>query len=178
MTIKSEYENTLEKLKEEREQINARLHRASDGVKKEFAAAEYQWEILKLKVADIADDTQETSEELLEKAKLESERLKLTYRHLNQRISKGATSTKEEFETLFENLKVERDEIKLQLHLASMEVKQEFEPAEKQWQTLKVEAAEIADTTKETSVELLGNAKIVAEELKEAYQRIKQRLSK
>jgi hypothetical protein len=84
---------------------------------------------------------------------------------------------KEDFENLSEKLKVDRDEINLKLHLASMEVKEEFEKAEKKWPIVKAKAAEIADDTKEVSEDFIANAKIVGEELKEAYHRISQRLS-
>jgi len=86
-------------------------------------------------------------------------------------------SIKEEFENLLESIKLERDEINLKLHLASMEAKEEFEEAEKQWVLLKAKAADIADDTKESSEEFIAKAKIVSEELKEAYHRITQRLS-
>lgn len=86
-------------------------------------------------------------------------------------------SIKEEFDSLLETLKVERDEINLKLHLASMEAKEEFTEAEKQWVVLKAKAAEIADDTIETSEEFIAKAKIVSEELKTAYHRIAERLS-
>lgn len=86
-------------------------------------------------------------------------------------------SIKEEFESLLETLKVERDEINLKLHLASMEAKEEFTEAEKQWVVLKAKATEIADDTIETSEEFIAKAKIVSEELKAAYHRIAERLS-
>ncbi|HEY8095304.1 MAG TPA: hypothetical protein VIE65_04315 [Methylobacter sp.] len=84
---------------------------------------------------------------------------------------------KEDFENLLGKLQVERDEINLKMHLASMEAKQEFEEAEKQWHRLKIKAAEIADETVETSEEFIGKAKIVGEELKDAYYRIGKRLA-
>jgi hypothetical protein len=85
--------------------------------------------------------------------------------------------TKEEFKDLLERLKVDREEINLKLHLASMEAKKEFEEAEKRWVVVKAKAVEIADDTKETSEEFIDKARIVGEELKEAYHRISQRLS-
>lgn len=85
---------------------------------------------------------------------------------------------KEEFESLLEKIKMERDEIKLKLHLASMEAREEFEDADKQWSHVKVKAAEIASDTKETSEEFIAKARIVGEELRETYRRINQRLSK
>jgi hypothetical protein len=64
------------------------------------------------------------------------------------------------------------------MHLASMEAKEEFQKAEKKWVHIRAEAADIADDTKETSEEFIAKTKIVGEELKEAYLRITQRLSK
>ena len=85
--------------------------------------------------------------------------------------------TKIEFNTLWEKLNSERDELKLKLHLASMDAKDEFEEAEKNWDKLQIKASEIADVSKETSEELIAKAKIVGEELKEAYVRISKRLT-
>ncbi len=86
-------------------------------------------------------------------------------------------SVKIEFDNLLEKLKSERDEITLKLHLASMEAKEEFEEADKHWDTLKIKAAEIADESKETSEEFIAKSKIVGEELKDAYARISKRLT-
>jgi hypothetical protein len=86
-------------------------------------------------------------------------------------------SVKIEFDHLLEKLKSERDEITLKLHLASMEAKEEFEEADRHWDALKIKAAEIADESKETSEEFIAKAKIVAEELRDAYERISKRLT-
>lgn len=86
-------------------------------------------------------------------------------------------SIKIEFDNVLEKLKAERDEVILKLHLASMDAKDEFEAAEKEWHKLAIKAAEIADDSKETSEELIAKAKIVGEELKAAYGRISKRLS-
>ena len=86
-------------------------------------------------------------------------------------------SMKIEFDSLIEKLKSQRDEIMLKLHLASMEAKEEIEEADKHWEDLKIKAAEIADESKETSEEYIAKAKIIGEELKEAYSRISKRLT-
>lgn len=86
-------------------------------------------------------------------------------------------STKIDFDNLLDKLKSERDEIMLKLHLASMEAKEEFEDAEKNWSNIKIKAAEIADDSKETSEEFIAKAKIIGEELRETYNRISKRLS-
>jgi SMC interacting uncharacterized protein involved in chromosome segregation len=82
---------------------------------------------------------------------------------------------KKEFEKLRKKLKEERDEINLKLHLASMEVKDEMLEAEKKWDSFKLKADAIAEGTKETSDEVIAKTKIVGEELKETYKRIKRR---
>ena len=87
-------------------------------------------------------------------------------------------SVKDEFEVLMAKLKIERDELNLKMHLASMEVKEEFTQAEKLWDRVKAKAADIADDTKDASDELVEKARIVGDELKQAYRRINDRLSK
>lgn len=84
---------------------------------------------------------------------------------------------KEEFDNLLDKLKSERDGINLKLHLASMEVKQEFDEAESKWNSLKIKGAELVDDSAEISEDVVAKAKIVAEELKETYQRIAKRLA-
>lgn len=86
-------------------------------------------------------------------------------------------SIKEDFENLLEKLQTERDEISLKLHLASMEAKEEFEEAEKEWHRLKTKAAEIADDSADASEDFIAKAKIVGEELKDTYYRIGKRLT-
>ncbi len=86
-------------------------------------------------------------------------------------------SIKEDFENLLKTLQTERDEINLKLHLASMEARQEFEQAEKEWHRLKTKATEIADDSADTSEEFIAKAKIVGEELKDTYYRISKRLA-
>lgn len=83
----------------------------------------------------------------------------------------------EELEQLSEKLKQDRDEIKLKLHLAGMEAKDEWEKTEDTWNGLKDKLDDIVDETKETTDELLNSAKVVADELGQAYERIKNRLT-
>jgi hypothetical protein len=86
-------------------------------------------------------------------------------------------SIQNEFESLLNNLDSVREELQLKLHLASMDARDEFEEAEKQWQLIKNKAAEIADDSVETSEEFVAKAKIVGEELKDSYHRIAKRIS-
>jgi len=83
---------------------------------------------------------------------------------------------KQEFDALLNRLNTERDQIKLQLHLASMEVKEEFAEVEKKWEQVKQKAEEIADDSVETTDEFISGAKVVGEELVDAYHRITKRI--
>ena len=77
-----------------------------------------------------------------------------------------------ELETLLTNLDNTREELSLKLHLASMEVRDEFEAAEKQWQEVKNKVNEIADDSKQNSEEFIDKTKHIAKELEKTYQRI------
>ncbi len=81
-----------------------------------------------------------------------------------------------EFEDLKAKLKQQRDEINVKLHLAGMEVKQEWEKADLQWDKLNDKITDIADEAKETGEDVIEGAKTIAEELTLAYERIKERL--
>ncbi|MDD1612057.1 MAG: hypothetical protein LUQ57_02845 [Methylococcaceae bacterium] len=83
----------------------------------------------------------------------------------------------EELTKLTETLKQQRDEIKLQLHLATADLKDEWEESEREWGHFKDKLAEIIDDSKETTADFLEKTRIVGEELKVAYKNIHRRLS-
>ncbi len=76
-----------------------------------------------------------------------------------------------------ETLKQQRDEINLQVHLAGMEAKQEWEKSEHIWVQFIDKLTEINDDTKETGEQLIHTTKIIGDELKRTYIRIKEHLS-
>ncbi|MGR8931714.1 MAG: hypothetical protein ACU836_13825 [Gammaproteobacteria bacterium] len=82
-----------------------------------------------------------------------------------------------ELETLLETLKKDRDEINLKLHLATMELKDEFNSLEDKWDLVVKAASEAASEAAETSDEVFNKAKLVGDELKDTYQRIRTILS-
>lgn len=82
-----------------------------------------------------------------------------------------------ELETLLDNLNNTREELSLKLHLASMDVRDEFEAAEKQWHEIKNKFNEIADDSKQNSEEFIDKTKQVAKELEKTYKRISKILS-
>lgn len=84
---------------------------------------------------------------------------------------------KDEVNGLLAKLKTERDEIHLKLHLATMDVQQEFEVAEEKWAALKDKGEELARESADMTEEWKAKVDIVAEELSDAYQRIAKRLT-
>ena len=87
MSIKEDFDNLLDKLKTERDEIHLKLHLASMEAKTEFDAAEEQWHLVKTKAVEIADDSIETSEEFITKAKIVGEELKETYHRIAKRLT-------------------------------------------------------------------------------------------
>jgi hypothetical protein len=84
---------------------------------------------------------------------------------------------KDELNKLSETLKQQRDEINLQLHLASAELKDEWEKSEKEWGQFKEKLSEVVDEGKETTTDLIEKTRIIGEELKNAYNNIHRRLT-
>jgi hypothetical protein len=87
MAIKEDFENLLNKLQIERDEINLKLHLASLEAQQEFEEAEKQWHRLKIKTVEIADESVETSEEFIAKAKIVVEELKGAYQRIGARLS-------------------------------------------------------------------------------------------
>jgi len=87
MSLQNDFENLISKLNVEREELQLKLHLAGMEAKSEFEKAEKQWQEVKIKASEIADDTIETSEEFIEKAKIIGEELKDTYQRIAKRLS-------------------------------------------------------------------------------------------
>ena len=87
MSIKIEFDTLLEQLQSERDEIALKIHLASMEAKEEFECAEKIWDKLRNKAIELADESKETSEELIAKAKIVGEELKDTYCRINKRIS-------------------------------------------------------------------------------------------
>ncbi|MCB1691837.1 MAG: hypothetical protein KDI19_03680 [Pseudomonadales bacterium] len=83
----------------------------------------------------------------------------------------------EKIKAFWEQLKTERDELRVQMHLASAELKDEWEVAEKKWaqaqKKLDVALKEAGDKAREARDTL----SIVGDELGDAYGRIRDRLN-
>ena len=87
MEINEEFTKLVEKLRTERDEIMLKIHLASMDAKEEFEGTEKQWNHLKTKASEIADDAKETSEEFIAKSKIVGEELKETYRRILKRLA-------------------------------------------------------------------------------------------
>ena len=87
MNVQEEFDKLVEKLKTERDEINLKIHLASMDAREEFDEAETKWEQVKVKMAEIADEAVDTSEEYIAKAKIVGEELKETYSRIVKRLT-------------------------------------------------------------------------------------------
>ena len=80
------------------------------------------------------------------------------------------------YETLSREFKAERDHIKVQLHLLNMDAKEEWNELEKKYEQFKTKASTVAEVTEDSAGDVAEALKLVAEELREGYKRIKKSL--
>ncbi len=81
-----------------------------------------------------------------------------------------------DIDEILETLKQQSDEIKLQLHLAKAEVRDEWPVLEKKLEELKNKAEAIREEAGEASEDVLEAAKLVAEEVRNGFERIRKLL--
>lgn len=87
MPIKEDFENVLNELQEKRDEIKLKMHLASMEARQEFEETEKEWHRLKIKAAEIADKSVETSEDFIAKAKVVGEELKDTHNRISKRLA-------------------------------------------------------------------------------------------
>ena len=78
---------------------------------------------------------------------------------------------------LWEQLKTQRDELHLKAHLATAELKDEWEELEEKWKYAEVKLNKLRHEAKDSAADLKESTKIVLDEISSAYDRIKQRLN-
>ena len=76
-------------------------------------------------------------------------------------------------EKLFKELDTERGELEVQLHLLSMDAKEEWSELEKRFEEFKTKASAVAEVTEESAGDVGEALKLVAEELREGYKKIR-----
>jgi chromosome segregation ATPase len=77
---------------------------------------------------------------------------------------------------VMEKLRQERDEIRLKLHLGKAELKEEWDALERKWEHLEGRMKGVAEEARESSREVGAAFGVVADELGEAYRRIRGKL--
>ena len=79
-------------------------------------------------------------------------------------------------ETLFKELQNERDQIKLQAHLLTMDTKEEWNELEQKYEQFKTKTSTLAEVPEDSAGEVAEAIKLVGEELREGYKRIRNSL--
>ena len=73
-------------------------------------------------------------------------------------------------------LKRQREELALQVHLGSAEVWEEWDELEKQWDHFSFKAEKVFQALKDSSDDIEQDLSLLAEDLRQHYQRIRQQL--
>ncbi len=79
----------------------------------------------------------------------------------------------ERSEKIFNELKTERGNIEVQLHLLNMDAKEEWNALEKKYEKFKAKASIVTEATEDSAGEVAEAMKLVGEELREGYKRIR-----
>ena len=80
---------------------------------------------------------------------------------------------KDKSEKMLKELKMERDDLKVQIHLLSMDAKEEWNDLENKYEKFKAKASLVADVTGDSAEEVVEALKLVGDELREGYKRIR-----
>lgn len=76
-------------------------------------------------------------------------------------------------EKLFKELDTERGKLELQLHLLSMDSREDWDGLEQKFAEFKTKASVIAEVTEESASDVGEALKLVAEEIREGYRKIR-----
>lgn len=80
---------------------------------------------------------------------------------------------REKIDERLEDLKRKRDELRVQIHLAKAEARDEWDKAEDKWKRFESQAKRLRDRADEQVGKVREAVKILAEELEDAYGRIR-----
>ena len=83
------------------------------------------------------------------------------------------TDEKIDLQRLVDELKAQRDELRVKLHLAKAEARDEFEKLEKRWEHARGRLAVIGKEAGEASKDVGEAARLVLDEIRAGYQRIR-----
>jgi len=85
---------------------------------------------------------------------------------------------REDLAAALAKLRTERDELRLKMHLARAEVRDEWEKVESKWAHLEHKAPDVASTAGAATRDVASAAKLLGEEIRHAYQRIRDALDR
>ena len=83
---------------------------------------------------------------------------------------------KDSYQSVIDSLKQERDELNVKMHLAGMEVRDEWNDVEKKWEHLQSKGHQLGKATGESAHEIGEVFTKLGDELKETYKRLKRAL--
>ena len=81
-----------------------------------------------------------------------------------------------DLQKLAESLKQQRDELQLKMHLLNLEAREEWEKAEQTWQHFQNKTEELGRAGAEASKDVGAAVKLLGEELRHAYERVRKSL--
>lgn len=81
-----------------------------------------------------------------------------------------------QIEELLEGLKQEHDELRVRLHLGKEELKDDWDEIEVKLTQLEAKAAEVGKTTVEASSDVFAAARLLGEEVKNAFNKIREKI--
>ena len=87
MELLNELSKLSDSLQQQRDELRLQIHLAGAELKDEWEKNERQWDHFKEKFADIVDEGQETTTELLEKTRIIGEELTTAYKNIRRRLS-------------------------------------------------------------------------------------------
>lgn len=86
------------------------------------------------------------------------------------------SGTKDKIEDTINTLKQQRDELGLQIHLGAAEAKEEFDEAMQKLDKMSSDFAPVKDAAEESTENVIASLKLVGEEVKTSFDRIKKSL--
>ena len=84
--------------------------------------------------------------------------------------------TMDDLKKMIDELKQQRDEIHVQLHLAKAEVRDEWDTLENKWEEVKGKMGAVNEVASQTRESVSAAAGLLADEIKQGYERIKKAL--
>lgn len=80
---------------------------------------------------------------------------------------------REEYNQLLNTLRQQRDELNVKVHLAGMEVRDEWEVLEKKWEHMKAKSKQVQEVTGDSAHDVHEVALELGHEIKKGYQRLR-----